>query len=98
MATVPGSAGLPVIGDSSYEFYKDPVKHYQKRKEQNRSRVFLSRFLNKPTIFIGSNAVLHELFTGTVKPVLETTFMKRPPALTLSQTIPGFYMSTAQVF
>ena len=34
----------------------------------------------------------------TAEPVLETTCIKRPPALTLSQTSLGFYVSAVQVF
>ena len=58
--TVPGSAGLPLISDKSYDFYKDPIKFQLRNLESTKSRVFLSRFLNKPTIFIGSNQVLRD--------------------------------------
>ncbi|XP_060586109.1 putative cytochrome P450 120 [Ruditapes philippinarum] len=61
MAKVPGSAGFPLVGDRSYDFYKDPIKFQNKHMENTKSRVFLSRFLNKPTIFIGSNAILQEV-------------------------------------
>lgn len=61
MANVPGSAGLPLVGDRSYDFYKDPIKFQYKHMEYTKSRVFLSRLLNKPTIFIGSNSVLQEV-------------------------------------
>ncbi|WAR20838.1 C87A3-like protein [Mya arenaria] len=63
-AKVPGSAGLPLLGDRSYEFYKDPIKFQHKYMENTKSRVFLARFLNKPTIFVGSNHVVHEVLTG----------------------------------
>ncbi|KAL5017567.1 hypothetical protein ScPMuIL_007156 [Solemya velum] len=61
MATVPGSIGLPLVSDKSYTFYKDPVKFAEQNFEYYRSRTFCARFLNTPTIFIGSNALLHEV-------------------------------------
>lgn len=65
MATsVPGSAGLPLVSDKSYDFYKDPIRFQNKHMEMNKSRVFLSRFLNKPTVFIGSNRVIQETLQG----------------------------------
>lgn len=64
MATIPGSAGLPLIGDKSYEFYKDPVKFVNKYMQQYKSRLFIARFLNKPTVFIGSNSAVHEILAG----------------------------------
>lgn len=64
MAKVPGSAGLPLIGDKSYDFYRDPIKFQYKHMEHTKSTVFLSRFLNKPTIFIGSNNTLQEVLKG----------------------------------
>ncbi|XP_069139999.1 putative cytochrome P450 120 [Argopecten irradians] len=63
MATIPGSVGLPILGDKSYEFYKDPVKFCQKNMSSNKSRLFYTRFLNKPTAFICSNKAVHELLT-----------------------------------
>ncbi|XP_053406571.1 uncharacterized protein LOC123547264 [Mercenaria mercenaria] len=61
MSEVPGSAGFPLVGDKSYDFYKDPIRFQNKHMEATKSRVFLSRFLNKPTIFIGSSAILGEV-------------------------------------
>lgn len=63
---VPGSAGLPLVGDKSYDFYKDPIRFQNKNVEKAKSRIFLSRFLNKPTIFIGSNQILREVLKGTL--------------------------------
>ncbi|KAJ8317374.1 hypothetical protein KUTeg_005278 [Tegillarca granosa] len=65
MATIPGSAGLPLIGDKSYEFYKDPVKFVNKYMQQYKSRLFIARFLNKPTVFIGSNSAVHEILADS---------------------------------
>lgn len=61
MAVAPGSAGLPLVGDKSYDFYKDPIKFMEKHMTKTKSRVFLSRFLNKPTVFVCSNKVLHKI-------------------------------------
>ncbi|OWF44545.1 uncharacterized protein LOC110458245 [Mizuhopecten yessoensis] len=63
MATIPGSVGLPVFGDKSYEFYKDPIKFCQKNISSHKSRLFYARFLNKPTAFICSNKAVQELLT-----------------------------------
>jgi hypothetical protein len=67
MAKVPGTAGLPLVGDKSYDFYRDPIKFQQRHAEHTQSRVFLARFLNKPTIFIGSNHVVQEVLKGKTK-------------------------------
>ena len=69
MSTVPGSAGLPLVSDKSYDFYKDPIKFLQKHMGSTKSRVFLTRFLNKPTVFVCSNKVLHKLLNGGYKSV-----------------------------
>lgn len=61
MSAVPGTAGLPLVSDKSYDFYKDPVKFQQKHMESTKSRVFQTRFLNKPTVFVCSNTILHKL-------------------------------------
>lgn len=63
---VPGSAGLPLLGDKSYDFYRDPIKFQDKHMNHNKSRVFVSRFLNKPTIFVGSHEVLTEVLHGVL--------------------------------
>lgn len=55
MAEVPGSVGFPLLGDKSYEFYKNPIKFLEKNMQQCRSRLFATRFLNKPTVFVCSN-------------------------------------------
>lgn len=63
MATIPGSVGLPILGDKSYKFYKDPIKFCQRNMSQYQSRMFYTRFLNKPTVFVGSNQAVRELLT-----------------------------------
>lgn len=63
MATIPGSAGLPLLGDKSYDFYKDPVKFMDKNIEHYGTRNFIARFLNKPTVFVGCHNTLKKLLT-----------------------------------
>ncbi|KAL8617736.1 hypothetical protein ACOMHN_053569 [Nucella lapillus] len=61
MAELPGSVGWPLLGDKSIDFYKDPVKFMRKNIEHHQSRIFASRFLNKPTAFVCSNAGVREI-------------------------------------
>jgi len=67
MATIhvlPGSAGLPLLGDRSYDFYKDPVKFMEKSISVYKNRNFIARFLNKATVFVGCNKTLNCLLKG----------------------------------
>ena len=64
MATVPGHAGFTLVGDKSLEFYRDAVLFVDKRIEQFQSRVFLSRLLNKHTVFVASNAGVKQVLNG----------------------------------
>ena len=64
MAALPGHVGLPVVGDKSVEFYRDPVNFVTSRIEKLGSRIFVSRFLNKPTVFVTSNQGVLELLNG----------------------------------
>lgn len=52
---LPGYVGWPLVGDKSIEFYRDPIKFYHKYAELYKSRIFVSRILNKPTVFIGTH-------------------------------------------
>ncbi|XP_076461877.1 putative cytochrome P450 120 [Babylonia areolata] len=61
MAQLPGSVGWPLVGDKSIDFYKDPVNFLRKNIEDSQSRVFASRFLNKPTAFVCSNAGVRDI-------------------------------------
>ncbi|CAC5425934.1 unnamed protein product [Mytilus coruscus] len=63
MATIPGSAGLPLLGDRSYDFYKDPVRFMEKNISYYKNRNFIGRFLNKSTVFVGCNKTLKCLLT-----------------------------------
>lgn len=60
---LPGYVGWPIVGDKSIEFYRDPVKFYHKYMEQYKSRIFVSRILNKPTVFVGTNEGVREVLT-----------------------------------
>ena len=64
MSKLPGNAGVSVLGDKSLEFYRDPVSFCQQRVEKHRSRVFQSRMLNRPTVFICSVQGMRELLCG----------------------------------
>lgn len=54
MSKLPGNAGVTVLGDKSLEFYRDPVSFYRQRMDKHRGRVFQSRLLNRPTVFVCS--------------------------------------------
>nr|CAB3235454.1 beta-amyrin 11-oxidase [Phallusia mammillata] len=61
LENVPGRCGYPVIGETSVEFYRDPVKYVNSRNCHHTSEIFLVRFLNNPTIFISSPWLIKEL-------------------------------------
>ncbi|XP_011480233.1 cytochrome P450 26A1 isoform X1 [Oryzias latipes] len=61
MAKLPGSAGVSLFGDKSLEFYRDPVSFCQQRIHKHRGRVFQSRLLNRPTVFVCSVRGMREL-------------------------------------
>ncbi|KAM4527745.1 putative cytochrome P450 120 [Odontesthes bonariensis] len=61
MSNLPGSAGVPLLGDRSLEFSRDPVSFCRQRTDKHRSRVFQCRLLNRPTVFICSVQGLREL-------------------------------------
>ncbi|KAM9735430.1 cytochrome P450 26B1-like isoform 1-T2 [Menidia menidia] len=61
MSKLPGSAGVSLLGDKSLEFYRDPVSFCRQRIEKHRVRVFQSRLLNRPTVFICSVEGMREL-------------------------------------
>ncbi|XP_033119462.1 putative cytochrome P450 120 [Anneissia japonica] len=54
MAEPKGYVGYMIVGDKSVEFYRDPVMFVNKRMEEYDTRIFQSRILNKPTVFIGT--------------------------------------------
>lgn len=60
---VPGRAGFSILGDESLEFWRGPMEYIEKRRLQY-GHIFLGRVLNKPTIFLTSNAAVKELLIG----------------------------------
>ena len=64
MADIPGRVGWPLLGDKSLEFAKDPIKFFEKYTKEANSLIFASRFLNKPTVFVGSNAGVAQVLQG----------------------------------
>ncbi|XP_037341239.1 putative cytochrome P450 120 [Pungitius pungitius] len=76
MAKLAGSAGVPVLGDKSLDFYRDPVTFCRQRIEKHRGRVFQCRVLNRPTVFICSVRGMRELLCEK-----SNTFLKDPTDL-----------------
>ena len=66
MAKIPGKIGYPLIGDESYDFYKD-YHSYISKKTRQYGNIFMARFLNQPTVFIGSHRGVRQLLNGIVK-------------------------------
>lgn len=64
MEEIPGSSGYSLIGDKSYEFYKNPIDFAEKRIKKHDRRIFLSRILNKPTVFVCSYDGVKDVLTG----------------------------------
>ena len=64
MASLPGFAGMPLVGDKSMEFYKDAVTFVDKRIKQHESRIFLTRVLNKHTVVVASNSGVRQILNG----------------------------------
>lgn len=58
---VPGHVGWTVTGDKTVEFARFPLDFVKNRIEKYNSRVFVSRALNKPTIFVTSNNGIKEI-------------------------------------
>ncbi len=76
MASLPGYAGIPVVGDKSVEFYKDAVAFVDRRIEQYQSRIFLARILNKHTVVVASNSGVHKVLHGKKLIAVETSASK----------------------
>ena len=68
--TVPGSVGWTLTGDRSVEFAKCPLGFMEKHVKQHGSKLFLTRALNKPTVFVCSNKGLKEILHGMLKSIL----------------------------
>ncbi|XP_071946966.1 putative cytochrome P450 120 isoform X2 [Antedon mediterranea] len=54
MAQPKGNVGYMFVGDKSIEFYRDPITFVNKQMQEHDTRIFQSRLLNKPTIFLGT--------------------------------------------
>jgi len=63
MSDPPGGAGLPVIGDKSYEFYRDPVE-FIRREMAKHGPIYLTRLLMKPTVIVASYESVRAALTG----------------------------------
>ncbi|XP_077992507.1 uncharacterized protein LOC144446581 isoform X2 [Glandiceps talaboti] len=61
MAAPKGHIGYPVVGDKSIEFYKDPIEFVNRRINDYSERIFQSRVINTPTVFIASCQGVHQL-------------------------------------
>ncbi|XP_019644277.1 PREDICTED: uncharacterized protein LOC109485252 isoform X3 [Branchiostoma belcheri] len=61
MSELPGYVGYPWVGDNSLEFYRDPVNFMEKRIQDYSSRIFQARFINRPTVFVGSAEAVKKL-------------------------------------
>ncbi|XP_024918388.1 uncharacterized protein LOC103390318 isoform X4 [Cynoglossus semilaevis] len=61
MSKLPGSAGVTLLGDKSLDFYRDPVSFYLLKLDKHGGRVFQSRLLNRPTVFICSVQATREM-------------------------------------
>ena len=62
--TVPGCTGWGVTGDKSLEFAKSPLDFIEKRVNQHNSKIFQTRVLNKPTMFVTSSKGVKEVLVG----------------------------------
>ena len=61
---IPGQTGWSVTGDKTVEFAKTPLDFVENRMKKYQSRVFLSRVLNKPHIFVTSSKGVKEILIG----------------------------------
>ena len=62
---IPGSVGWSVTGDRSIEFAKQPIDFIERRIKQHDSKIFITRALNVPTVFVCSNEGVRKIF-GTL--------------------------------
>ncbi len=67
MATPKGNSGYAVFGDKSAEFYKDPIAFVSKRIDEYGARIFQSRILNKPTVFVCTVKGVRDLLVGKLR-------------------------------
>ena len=63
---VPGNLGYTVLGDKSLEFVRSP-REYVARQMRQHGDVFKGRILNRPHVFLTSNAAVHDLLVSKQK-------------------------------
>lgn len=73
MSAVPGKVGWPIVGDQSYSFYRDPTGFIEQNFTTHQSRIFKTRFLNKSTVFVGSNKGVQDVLHGKHMPAKSET-------------------------
>lgn len=61
---LPGRTGWNLLGDKTIEFARFPLDFINDRIKKYSSRLFLSRVLNKPTVFVTSNQGVKEMLYG----------------------------------
>ena len=66
MASLPGHVGWPVTGDRTIEFARNPVEFVCGCMKKCCSRVFQTRMLNKPHVFITSSQGVKEILEGNI--------------------------------
>lgn len=62
---LPGKVGWPIVGDRSIEFYRDPLTFLEKNISATKSKIFVTRFLNKPTVFVCSNEGVQDVLNDS---------------------------------
>lgn len=61
---VPGQVGWSISGDKTVEFARFPLDFVENRIKKYNSKIFVSRVLNKPHIFITSSNGIKEMLLG----------------------------------
>ncbi|EDO31715.1 predicted protein [Nematostella vectensis] len=61
MSSLPGHIGWPVTGDKTIEFSKNPTQFVKGRITEYESRIFQTRILNKPHVFVASSQGVKEV-------------------------------------
>lgn len=65
MSAPPGSVGWPITGDKTIEFAKNPNEFVQSRIDSHGCRIFQTRALNRPHVFVASSQGVKEILQGT---------------------------------
>ena len=75
-ATLPGSVGWPITGDRTIEFTRNPDEFVQSCVKKCSSKIFQTRMLNKPHVFVTSSQGVKELLEGTLYSKIYTGVME----------------------